>query len=176
MLGIILAALIDCGRVNSMILNSSISTPISTQPQLEWWRTLPRALIPNGPLTLTDLPTVLLVDQHPPPTIKPPQLTGREGAQILLYQNPFTTWADPSLASKCGAQWSADSSKYIQSGRITRYATGQPALYAKEWIFTPKPPCCGQCSIGGMSAELRYWPTPAPTPAVTAIVDESGFT
>lgn len=176
MLEIILAVLIGCGRVFSIVVNSS-STSSTQQPELEWWQTLPRALIPNGPLTITDLPTVLLVDQHPPPTIKaPPPLTGREGAQILLYQNPFTTLSDPFLASKCGAQWSADSSKYIQSGRITRYATGQPALYAKEWIFTPKPPCCGQCSIDGMSAELRYWPTPAPTPEVTAIVDNLGFT
>lgn len=171
MLGIILAALICCGRVNPMILNSSIST----QPKLEWWRTLPRALVPNGPLT-RPLPSVLLVDQHPPPTIQALQFTGREGARIGLYMNPFTTLADPSLASKCGAQWSAESSKYIQTGRITRYATGQPALYAQQWIFTIKSPCCGQCSIDGMSAELRYWPTPAPTPAVTAIVDELGFT
>ena len=173
MLEILLAVLIGCGRVYSLIVNSSTSTQ---QPELEWWRTLPRALVPNGPFTRTDFPTVLLVDQRPPPTIKPLQLTGREGAQILLYQNPFTTLSDPSLASKCGAGWSAESSKYIQSGRITRYATGQPAWYAKAWNFTPKPPCCGQCSIDGMSAELRFWPTPAPSPEVTAIVDKLGFT
>lgn len=172
MLEFILAVLIGCGRVNSAILSNSSA---STSPELEWWRTLPRALIPNGPLTRTDLPTVLLVDQHPPPTIKPQPLTGREGALIYLYQNPFTTLTDPSLASKCGAQWSAESSEYIQSGRITTYS-GQPARYADQWNYIPKSPCCGQCSIDGMSAELRYWPTPAPTPAVTAIVDNSGFT
>lgn len=36
MLEIILVIIIGCGRVNPIILNSSIST----QPQLEWWRTL----------------------------------------------------------------------------------------------------------------------------------------
>lgn len=156
-----------------MMLNSSTST--QPPPEPEWWRTLPRALVPNGsPFTLTGLP--LQVDQRPPPTIKAPPLTGREGAQIYLYMNPFTTLSDPVLASKCGAEWSAESSKYIQTGRITRYATRQLTMYAENWIFTPKPPCCGQCTIDGMSAELRFWPTPAPTPEVTAIVDESGFT
>lgn len=177
MLEIILAVLLGCGRVNpAILLNSSIST----QPELEWWRTLPRALIPNGPLTRTDysLPTVLLVDQHPPPTAAKPQppLTGREGALILMYQNPFKTLTDPLLASKCGAHWSAESSDYIQSGLITTDSPGLPARYASSWNFIPEPPCCGQCSIDGMSAELNYWPTPAPTPAVTAIIDNSGFT
>lgn len=177
MLEIILAVLLGCGRVNpAILLNSSIST----QPEPEWWRTIPRTLDLNDILTRTDLllPTVLLVDQHPPPTAEPqPPFAGSEGAPIPMYQNPFETLTDPLLASKCGAQWSAELSDYIQSGRITTDSPGQPALYASDWNFTPKPPCCGQCSVfDGMSADLNYWPTPAPTPAVTAIIDNSGFT
>ena len=177
MLGIILAALIGCGRVYPAMLNSSSSTQVGQ----EWWHTLPRAIVPNGPLIWpTDAPTAILFDQHPPPIMNLSkaslEYTGREGAKINMYLNPFTTLSDPSLASKCGGQWSAELTKYIQTGHITIFYPGGPAEYANDWNFIPKSPCCGQCSIGGIYAELMYWPTPAPTPAVTALVDKSGFT
>ena len=49
--------------------------------------------------------------------------------------------------------------------------------YTYTKFFTPiaKPPCCSVCSIWAHDVQLRYWPSPAPTPAVTQIV-EKGFT
>jgi hypothetical protein len=34
-------------------------------------------------------------------------------------------------------------------------------------------PCCLDCSIGGGTVQLMVWPTPAPTPAISLLVEES---
>lgn len=49
-------------------------------------------------------------------------------------------------------------------------------MYYPDWSFTIKPPCCGVCQIRGDRVDLSYWPTPAPTQAVTALANDVGFT
>ncbi|PGH26422.1 hypothetical protein AJ80_01920 [Polytolypa hystricis UAMH7299] len=39
-----------------------------------------------------------------------------------------------------------------------------------------EPPCCSSCTMVGQTVQLIFWPTPAPIPAVSTIVDENGFT
>jgi hypothetical protein len=41
------------------------------------------------------------------------------------------------------------------------------------FAFTASPPCCGSCSIIGGHVQVAYWPTPAPTPATSILVDEA---
>jgi len=56
----------------------------------------------------------------------------------------------------------------------TRYMT-EVHLQTFSWnAFSP--PCCGTCVVEATSAQLIYWPTPAPNPDIRSIVDEHGFT
>lgn len=161
-------------RVSAAVINSSASAPDPV-----WWHTLPRAIVPIGPMTIKDLPTKLLVDtlaplDDPSWPARPARPTGRNGAKYGAYENPYTSLTDKSLASQCGSSWSDEFSNYLATGSLTSYAS--ELVYANYWFHTPKLPCCGGCNIGAISAELIYWPTPAPTPAVSTFVDDVGFT
>lgn len=135
---------------------------------------LPRALVPL-PGIVTNLPTILLVDTDVAPS---PGLTetGRDGAFINFYPDPFTEFVDQPLASQCSSSWSSEYSNYVATGAITTFYPGGPKWYFPEWSYTIKPPCCGVCQIDEINVELSYWPTPAPSPAVTALVNDVGFT
>lgn len=175
MQGVILAGLLFVVKGTAALGNSSHGNLSRTIDPL---LSLPRMIIPL-PTTITDLPTELQIDTHSDPSLdhtKYPPPKGREGALIYLYQDPFITFADQSLASQCGLSWSSEYSNYIATGAITTFYPGGPKWYYPEWSFTIKPPCCGVCQIDGVSVELSYWPTPAPTPAVTALVNDVGFT
>jgi hypothetical protein len=84
------------------------------------------------------------------------EIYGPGGEIALLYQ----TLADPTLASICIAQY--DSA--ILPFRATN--TG-------FFPFTATPPCCLGCEIYGAAVQLEYWPTPAPTPAASILVDDA---
>lgn len=47
--------------------------------------------------------------------------------------------------------------------------------FVPSFIPVAAPPCCASCSIFAHSVQIRYWPTPAPSPPVTEVV-EDGFT
>jgi hypothetical protein len=51
--------------------------------------------------------------------------------------------------------------------------------YAKHtdvFVYSAKKPCCGFCTVGGAAVQVDYWPTPAPTPHVTELVDSNNST
>ena len=44
------------------------------------------------------------------------------------------------------------------------------------WVLTASNPCCLSCYLTGGDVQVYYWPTPALTPAVIKLVDQSCFT
>lgn len=47
--------------------------------------------------------------------------------------------------------------------------------FTKPYTPIASPPCCSSCSILAHTVQIRFWPTPGPTPAVTEVV-QNGFT
>lgn len=45
-------------------------------------------------------------------------------------------------------------------------------------IFNPtmSAPCCLNCTVFGGNAQVYYWPTPGPTPHISRLVDDAGYT
>ena len=106
---------------------------------------------------------------------------GISGAVHAYYQNPYTSISDERLRSECGSQFSSGYSNFIATGSIVPTHTTsnhyvQPAYYADEWSFTASAPCCQTCYLSGGNVQVQFWPTPAPKPNVTAVVDATGFT
>ncbi len=111
----------------------------------------------------------------------PGYVPGRSGAIHADYQNPYTSVSDIRLRSLCASQYSAGYSNFIKTGSIVaEYTTSdyyvQPAYYNESWQFVATSPCCQTCYLSGGNVQVQYWPTPAPTPAVTALVNSNGFT
>jgi hypothetical protein len=50
------------------------------------------------------------------------------------------------------------------------------AKHTDIFVYQAKKPCCGYCTVGGAAVQVAYWPTPAPTPHVTALVDSDNYT
>lgn len=72
---------------------------------------------------------------------------------------------DPCLYSTCFNQY------FDQRSSFTR---DNPA---GSFVFAASAPCCDRCSIFADNVDVEYWPTPAPTPPVSTLVDEaSNFT
>lgn len=42
--------------------------------------------------------------------------------------------------------------------------------------FAPSEPCCLQCTVFGGDVQVYRWPTPAPSPPVTKLVNTDGYT
>jgi hypothetical protein len=59
----------------------------------------------------------------------------------------------------------------LQSQRSQWYA-GNTDIF----VYSAKKPCCGYCTVGGAAVQVAYWPTPAPTPPVTVLVDSNNDT
>jgi hypothetical protein len=103
---------------------------------------------------------------------------------------------NPSLASYCSSMfddaldsWMATAAVYYfgntyvvqttdNKGDVSSYttATTTSARFQDEMFFTPSAPCCLNCTLYGGTVQVYYWPTPAPSPPVTALVDSSNFT
>lgn len=65
----------------------------------------------------------------------------------------------------------------ISTATITSPASTPATLISYSSYPSFMPPCCGQCSLTIESgAQVLYWPTPAPEPPVSSIVDANGFT
>jgi hypothetical protein len=112
-------------------------------------------------------------------------------------QNPTNILPpNPSLASYCSSvfvdaldSWMATAAVYYygntyvaettnRMGDISSYTTSTTtwARFQDELFFTPKAPCCLNCTLYGGTVQVYYWHTPAPSPPVTALVDSSNFT
>ena len=75
----------------------------------------------------------------------------------------------PSLEKANYSSWAATASTFM-----TSYAD---IVTGPLWSLVVTPPCCDTfCDIGVSAAQLLYWPTPAPVPAVTTVVGSDGFT
>ena len=108
-------------------------------------------------------------------------IPGRSGAVHAVYGDPYSSVSDVQLRSLCASQFSSDYSDFIKTGSIVpKYTTSnhyvQPAYYNESWTFVATSPCCQTCYLSGGNVQVQYWPTPAPTPPVTALVDDYGFT
>ena len=84
---------------------------------------------------------------------------GSPGWGIVSFQNIAST--DPCLFSACLTSYLAVSS------RIAPLFSG---LF--DFAYSAAPPCCGQCTVQATGVQLKYWPTPAPTPPVSILVDQ----
>jgi hypothetical protein len=88
-------------------------------------------------------------------------LFGTAGKAILQFQS-FST--DACLFQTCTNQYLTESASFISE---------HPS---SPFFFRAKSPCCGQCTVFGKAVDISYWPTPAPTPLTTVLVDENNFT
>lgn len=50
------------------------------------------------------------------------------------------------------------------------------AYYVSNFTYTPTGSCCVGCTLFGDKAQVFLWPTPAPSPPVSILVDSSNFT
>jgi hypothetical protein len=67
---------------------------------------------------------------------------------------PFYQTTDPCLFTTCTNQYWSHKSASSSTGEV--------------WFNTADPPCCGNCVVQAGGVQLYYWPTPNPTPSVTA--------
>lgn len=88
-------------------------------------------------------------------------LYGSVGHGVLSFQNIATT--DPCLFSTCLASYLAESSVI---------APLLPPGVFDFGYYTASPPCCGQCTITASGVQIAYWPTPAPIPSVSVLVNQ----
>ncbi|MCJ1393764.1 hypothetical protein MMC18_006640 [Xylographa bjoerkii] len=109
---------------------------------------------------------------------------------------------NPSLASYCGSVWSQQGKQFLTTAA---WQTFSGTFWSEAWVeastatgssisstlFTglyqylnigdtiPAPtsaPCCLNCTVFGGNVQVFYWPTPAPSPPVTSLVNSAGFT
>lgn len=131
---------------------------------------------------LDKIPLLFDTEAFTPPPYTP--LTGRDGAGVgEPGANPYVGIStDPGLSSQCSLQWSSAFSKYIATGLITTEVftvlntTTSYKLYENIYRFSATSPCCLACQLEANNAQVLFWPTPAPTPGVSALVDPTGFT
>jgi len=117
------------------------------------------------------------------------------------YPNPYDTSlfpsnivpANPSLASFCSKIYVSEYSQFLSTAVITTttypgytdYEENPPITYTSQeldiyynenWYYTATPPCCLNCTLFGGNVQVYYWPTPAPSPPVSRLVNAAGFT
>ena len=56
------------------------------------------------------------------------------------------------------------------------YTTEYNVQFDNFFSYSPVEPCCGNCTLYGGDVLVYYWPTPAPTPGVTELVNAANFT
>jgi hypothetical protein len=107
------------------------------------------------------------------------------------YSNPYVyaTW-DPIVASSCSKVFQSLYDQFKSTGEVTSWQitptgeNGQPVttetfVQYEDWFtFVPKAGsgCCLNCTLYGGNVQVYYWPTPAPTPAASILVNEANFT
>ena len=98
------------------------------------------------------------------------------------YDDIVYVFSDP-LASQCSSSYESSFSSWMASAIITTqtvtYSDQSEVAYTTEaWVhfeggfsYKAAEPCCYNCSLYGGNVQVYYWPTPAPTPGVTKLVD-----
>ena len=77
----------------------------------------------------------------------------------------------PDPISHCGLEfWSASASSSMAS-MVSNASSNSDTV--TDYSFQPKTPCCGQCTVYPHRAELLFWPTPNPSPQITALTDSN---
>jgi hypothetical protein len=76
----------------------------------------------------------------------------------LRFSNTSTSVTSTTSLSSCVLENASGNSYYVTSF---------------TWTASRQGPCCLDCSIGGGTVQLLVWPTPAPTPAISLLVEES---
>jgi hypothetical protein len=63
-------------------------------------------------------------------------------------------------------------------GGVHTWAAMTFAFYASNFTWLPPMtvPCCGLCRVTGGDVKVFYWPTPAPSPPTSILVNDEGFT
>lgn len=107
--------------------------------------------------------------------------------------------ANPSIASYCGSLWSSSAAAFFatdpvstrtgtytlspftysgESGRYGETITALTTFVSEDYYFSGSfswvptaTQCCLNCTISGGAIQVMVWPTPAPTPAVSTLVD-----
>lgn len=108
---------------------------------------------------------------------------GRDCAILQDYAiNPYYyggATVIPSLSSQCAVKWTSSHDKFLATAETgpSSMDTVTANFYAESFSFTPTAPCCSSCTLSGANVQVRFWPTPAPVPAVSILVDpDTNFT
>lgn len=104
---------------------------------------------------------------------------------------------DGTLIEYCGAQSRSIVSQFLATAPITArpvipqstfvtegfslsqsesWSAYTPYYYVPEFTFTASKPCCLSCTIFGGDVEIYNWPTPAPSPPISTLINSNGFT
>lgn len=116
--------------------------------------------------------------------------------QLPNTANPYELFFDYSdpFVSQCSSSWDSSFSSWLATVPIiTQTSTFSEALdepegyiayttvlttqtyvnFGGDFSYTAAAPCCYNCSLYGGDVQVYAWPTPAPTPAVTKLVDSA---
>ena len=104
----------------------------------------------------------------------------------------FPNNAPASINSYCSSLFVSSSSHYSSTVALTSttvapytlLATATTELVREEvyvynqgrFSYSPSAPCCLNCTLFGGTVQVYYWPTPAPSPPVTKLVNAANFT
>jgi hypothetical protein len=107
------------------------------------------------------------------------------GGNYNIYEYEYSG----SIASQCSVSFEDSLTSWMATAPITTqsivytdevsgvpYTTQYDVVYDNFFSFAPAEPCCGNCTLYGGDVQIYYWPTPAPTPGVTKLVNEANFT
>jgi hypothetical protein len=102
-----------------------------------------------------------------------------------------------TLVSYCAAQSQSAVSQFLATAPITAgpiipqstfvtswfsltqtdsWSAFTPYYYVPEFTFIASKPCCLSCTIFGGTVDVYNWPTPAPSPPISTLVNAEGFT
>lgn len=110
-------------------------------------------------------------------------------SQYYEATNPYEFGYSGPIASQCSesfesslSSWEATAAIETSSLVYTPYSGASPTTsytvdFDDYFTFAPAEPCCGNCTLFvGNNVHVFYWPTPAPTPGITKLVNAANFT
>jgi len=65
---------------------------------------------------------------------------------------------------------------YQETTAIGTWAPYTEYDYVSAFNYTATSPCCMSCTLSGGNVQVMYWPTPAPSPPVSTLVNAEGYT
>ena len=111
----------------------------------------------------------------------------RSGASThTTYYNPYNTSffpthvdpPNPSLASYCSSAWDLEPIHYFATAPImTTTEDGiESVVYDESWDYVASKQCCLNCTLFGENVQVYFWPTPAPSPLVSTLINANNYT